>query len=257
MTRHAPDRNQNERLRRLRGTAHVAAMAAPSQAFPSDVPPEAGLGGEGRLDRRTLLIRGLALLGALPAASLVSACGGGDGMMSRRMPDWMMSGEQMMGPEMMEDMRVIRELLRSHDRISRDVEDISDGIRSRTTSRDREVAELIRTHVGQMKTRVEEGDPIRQMDPLFREIFEHHAKIEMDVKPIKGGLVVVETSSDPQVELLIRQHAHRAVSEFVAEGMARAMRPTPLPRGYRKYSAGGETADGYQARPRTRPAALR
>jgi hypothetical protein len=32
--------------------------------------------------------------------------------------------------------------------------------------------------------------------------------------------------------LLIRQHAHRAVSEFVAEGMARAMEPTPLPPGY-------------------------
>lgn len=67
---------------------------------------------------------------------------------------------------------------------------------------------------------------------MFREIFEHHDKIEIEVDRIAGGVLVVETSVNPQVELLIRQHAHRAVSEFVAEGMARAMQPTPLPPGY-------------------------
>jgi hypothetical protein len=84
-----------------------------------------------------------------------------------------------------------------------------------------------------MKNRIERGDPIRLMDPVFREIFEHHTEIAIDVEAIPGGVLVVETSANPQVELLIRQHAHRAVSEFVAQGMARAMRPTPLPSGYR------------------------
>jgi hypothetical protein len=36
----------------------------------------------------------------------------------------------------------------------------------------------------------------------------------------------------PENQLLIRQHAHRAVSEFVDQGMPRAMRPTPLPQSY-------------------------
>jgi quercetin dioxygenase-like cupin family protein len=40
---------------------------------------------------------------------------------------------------------------------------------------------------------------------------------------------VVETSDDPEVVALIRQHAHRAVSEFVERGMDRAHEPTPLP----------------------------
>lgn len=53
----------------------------------------------------------------------------------------------------------------------------------------------------------------------------------MEVDSISGGVLVVETSPDPQVEPLIRQHARRAVSEFVAQGMERAMRPTPLPPG--------------------------
>lgn len=85
-----------------------------------------------------------------------------------------------------------------------------------------EVAELIRTHVWQMRDRLEEGNPIRVMDPVFREIFEHHEAVGMDVEETRDGVVVVETSADPRVELLIRQHADRAVSEFVAEGMARA-----------------------------------
>jgi hypothetical protein len=194
-----------------------------------------------RLDRRRLLTRTLALVvGAVPAGSLLAACGdgdgmmgeGGDSMMGKQMPDWMMSGEGMMGAGMMEDMRVIHQLLTKHDRISREVDDTAAGIRARTTSDDAGIAELIATHVGQMKVRVEEGEAIRHMDPLFREIFEHHDEIEMDVTPIQGGVLVVETSANPQVELLIRQHAHRAVSEFVAEGMARAMEPTPLPEGF-------------------------
>jgi hypothetical protein len=155
-------------------------------------------------------------------------------MMDRRMPDWMMSGGGMMDAGMMEDMRIIHQLLQGHDRIRRHVEDVATGIRARTTSGDAEIAELIRLHVSQMKARVERGDPIRLMDPVFREIFEHHGEVAIDVEPTPGGVLVVETSTNPQVELLIRQHAHRAVSEFVAEGMARAMRPTPLPSGYRQ-----------------------
>lgn len=69
------------------------------------------------------------------------------------------------------------------------------------------------------------------MDPLFREIFQHHEKIEMQVEDVPGGVRVRETSDVPQVGALIRQHARRAVSEFVDRGMERAMRPTPLPPG--------------------------
>lgn len=194
-------------------------------------------GAHTKLDRRGFLAGGAALAcGATPLASLLAACGGGgdDGMMGRRAsPEWMMGGDRMMDAAMREHMSVIHELLMRHDEIRRQVEDIPSGIRSRTTGREAELGQLIRTHVLQMKARVEQGDVIRRMDPVFREIFEHHTEIEMEVTSISGGVLVVETSPDPQVRLLIRQHAHRAVSEFVAEGMARARRPTPLPRGYR------------------------
>ena len=83
-----------------------------------------------------------------------------------------------------------------------------------------------------MKQRMEEGRPIRHMDPVFRELFRHHEKVRIEIEEVPGGVRVLETSEDPQVTLLIRQHARRAVSEFVERGMRRAMQPTPLPDGY-------------------------
>jgi uncharacterized protein YdcH (DUF465 family) len=142
-----------------------------------------------------------------------------------------MMGEGM-GPEMMRDMRAIHGLLTQHERIHREVEDIPGGVRTLTTSEDPQVASLIRTHVWQMKERMEKGQPIRRMDPVFRELFEHHEKVHMEIEEVPGGVRVTETSEDPQVVKLIRQHAHRAVSEFVEQGMPRAMQPTPLPEGY-------------------------
>jgi hypothetical protein len=188
------------------------------------------------VSRRGFLRRAFALVAsAPPVAALLSACGGmgeemGTGMMEEGMPGWMMS--RGMDAELMRDMRVIHELLVDHERVERQVDDIPGGIRALTRSDDDELAGRIQTHVRQMQARLARGDSIREMDPLFREIFEHHDAIEMQIENVPGGVRVTETSSDPQVALLIRQHARRAVSEFVAEGMTRAMRPTPLPPGY-------------------------
>lgn len=188
------------------------------------------------LDRRTVLRR-LATLGLI-ATPLGGGCGDNDAgmpMMGDRsgppMPGWMMS-DDMMDDAMMADMRVIHDLLTDHDKIRRSVQDVDGGIRSVTTSSDAPLARLIRTHVQAMRARLETNRPIRHGDPLFAEIFQHHAAITIAATDLPDGVQVTETSADPQVQLLIRQHARRAVSEFVASGMARAMQPTPLPDGY-------------------------
>lgn len=157
----------------------------------------------------------------------------GDMPMMRDMPNGMMSDKGMMGSGMMRDMRSIHGLLTSHQRIERRVEDIPEGVRTITTSSDPEVAKLIRTHVRQMKARYARGQPIRMMDPVFRELFRNRHKASLEFKDIPGGIRMTHTSHDPQVVLLIRQHARRFVSEAAQEGMGRAMRPTPLPEGYR------------------------
>ena len=156
-----------------------------------------------------------------------------DNRMMSGMPNWMMGGG-MMDENMMRDMGPIHGLLTQHEKVHRTVEEIPGGVRTVTTSEDPQVTDLIRTHVREMKERIEKGQPIRQMDPLFREIFRHHEKIRLEIEDVPGGVRATETSDDPQVTLLIRQHATRAVSEFVQGGMNRAMQGTPLPEGYKE-----------------------
>jgi uncharacterized protein YdcH (DUF465 family) len=155
-----------------------------------------------------------------------------DGMMSEEIRKAMMS--KGMGPEMMEDMMAIRKLLMQHEKINRRVENLENGVKTWTTSDDPEIAAAIQKHVRQMKERMKENKPIRQMDPVFHEIFDNADKIELEFEDIENGIVVVETSEDAQVVKLIQQHANQAVSEFVVQGMKRAMRPTPLPEGYKE-----------------------
>ena len=124
------------------------------------------------------------------------------------------------------------QLLERHKSVRRTVKDIPGGVETVTTSDDPEVADLIRSHVNQMKQRLDNGEPIHAFDPLFQEVFKRHKDIELSVEAIAGGVRVRETSDDAQVVKLIRQHATRAVSEFAQHGPARASVPTPLPEGY-------------------------
>lgn len=156
-----------------------------------------------------------------------------------------MMGKGMMGKGMMRDMMPIHSLLMNHDQISRTVKDMPDGVLTVTTSQDPEIAATICTHVREMEERLVKDEPIRQGDPLFRQIFRqiflHHSEITLKIQDVPGGVRVRETSKNPQVTLLIQQHAHRAISEFVRYGMPRAMQPTPLPKGYHATgSKGGE-----------------
>jgi len=144
-----------------------------------------------------------------------------------------MMGGGMMGASTAE-MRVIRELLGNPGRIERTVRDVPGGVLAITTSDDPRVAQLLRSHVRQMRASYERDEPIRTMDPLFRELFLNRERINLQVEDILGGVRVLHTSDDPQVVALIRQHAHHFVSEAAEQGMARAMRPTPLPQGYRR-----------------------
>jgi len=187
------------------------------------------------MDRRTLL-KHLAALGLLTSTgTMLSGCDrdGEMPMMGGSSSGDPMMNDGMMDPSMMGDMATIHELLANHAKIRRSVDDIDGGIRSATTSDDPHLAALIAGHVAGMRARLADNRPIRQGDPLFREIFKHHADITISVEQIPGGVQVTETSANPQVQLLIRQHARAAVSQFVQSGMSRAMQPTPLPDGYR------------------------
>ena len=135
----------------------------------------------------------------------------------------------------------IHTLLDRHASIERHVEDIDGGVETITTSTDADTVATIRQHVRQMQDRLASGHGMRHWDPLFVELFRRHDDIRMEILDVPGGVRVRETSDDPQVALLIREHA-RAVNGFVSDGCERAHRATPLPEGY--ASAGNPARAG-------------
>ena len=123
---------------------------------------------------------------------------------------------------------VFHSLLKNHHKIERSVDIIKNGVRTKTTSSDADIAKFIKRHVDQMKGLIENGRRIRNWDPLFSAIFDHYELIEMKINEISHGVEVVETSNDPFVAKLIVEHA-KVVSLFVKHGFEEAHRSHPLP----------------------------
>ena len=122
-------------------------------------------------------------------------------------------------------------LLKNHDKIDFTVKIIPGGVQTTNTSPDPVVAAAIQQHAADMKQRNEEGINVRPLDPLFQELIRRHAEIVVKLKNIPNGVIEWETSTNPQVTLLIRAHT-KTVTEFVKYGLPRAQQPSPLPKGY-------------------------
>ena len=127
-----------------------------------------------------------------------------------------------------EDRNDFHFLLSHHEKISRNVTQLTDGVATLTESEIPEIADRIKKHVKWMKYRVEETKPIRMRDPLFVELFRNTDKIKMKVVETKKGVRVTETSDDPYVAKLIKAHA-KAVSGFVKVGFAEARKNHAVP----------------------------
>ena len=121
----------------------------------------------------------------------------------------------------MAQMRDIHELFANHDRMTRTVTNLADGIRTVTESNDPQVAKLITDHVAssrkQVDTGIDPGLPIES--PALRAIYANYDKIVTTVEATEKGVVVVQTSTDPQVVAALQQHAAE-VTEFINDGMA-------------------------------------
>ncbi|MGV6813220.1 MAG: hypothetical protein ACWA47_13305 [Brevirhabdus sp.] len=129
------------------------------------------------------------------------------------------------------DQAVFHELLARHDKITRDLSYLPDGISARTVSSDPEIVSLLHDHVVQMHRRMGEGFGLRKWDPAFVEIFAQADKVQMDLKLIPEGVEVIETSADPNVVKLIQAHG-RGINGFVEQGGTAASQATPLPEDY-------------------------
>jgi hypothetical protein len=123
------------------------------------------------------------------------------------------------------DVGAIHELLANHDRITRTVTNLPNGIKTLTESADPEIAKTIKEHVENMGKLVQSGkDPgLPMATATVRALFENYDKIKTTYEITSTGVVVTQTSSDAHTVALLQQHAAE-VTGLVKEGMVAAHR---------------------------------
>lgn len=104
--------------------------------------------------------------------------------------------------------------------IDRRVENLPNGIRTVTYSADEDVMATLVSHVTGMINRVEEGrDPqIFIQSPTLDVFFEKGDAIETEIDITEEGIVVTQTSSDPELVEALQVHAGE-VSAMADRGM--------------------------------------
>ncbi len=112
-------------------------------------------------------------------------------------------------------------MFRNFDKIERTVENLPNGIRTNTFSDDPEIQAVLISHVAGMIGRVEEGrDPqVFIQSPTLDILFERGDRIETELEVTDNGIVVTQTSDDPEVVAALQTHAGE-VTDMADRGMA-------------------------------------
>ncbi|MDQ2706501.1 MAG: hypothetical protein M3Z25_02185 [Actinomycetota bacterium] len=132
------------------------------------------------------------------------------------------SGLGMMGSATQADMASYMDMFNRHTEIRRTVEEIPGGVRTTTESDSPDLATQLQAHVSSMYAHLDQRAEVRCMSAslptLFRQAGDYHRQLSFTPR----GIVAVETSDDPDIARLIRQHAGE-VTGFVREGMPAMM----------------------------------
>ena len=161
---------------------------------------------------------------AASAALAVAAFAHSEGMQPEMMRGMMMPGmagsmAAMHGdPQFQADMRLVHEMLASHDKIKRTVANLPDGIRTVTESDDAQTAQYLKAHVASMEKRLAEGRIFNLFSPTLPILFEKKDRIKTLVEPTAKGVIVTQTSADAEVVRALQAHALE-VSELARDGM--------------------------------------
>lgn len=119
-----------------------------------------------------------------------------------------------------EESEELRQMFKNFTSLSRTVEHLPNGIRTRTLAADPELAGVLQSHVIGMIDRVDEGrDPqIMIQSPTLDIFFAKGGEIETTIDVIEGGIEVVQTSANPEIVAALQTHADE-VTGMVERGM--------------------------------------
>lgn len=114
----------------------------------------------------------------------------------------------------------MRTLFQQHPSITREVTHIENGIVTKTLSNYPKVTEALVNHVAEMITRVEQGDnpEIPIQSPTLTLLFEQGMTIETEIEIVDTGVIVTQTSSNPDVIAALQKHADE-VTDLAQRGM--------------------------------------
>jgi hypothetical protein len=106
------------------------------------------------------------------------------------------------------------------DTISREVTNLPNGIRTVTRSTDESVMAVLVSHIIGMIDRVERGDDpqIFIQSPTLDILFLNGAEMQSQIDVTDEGIVVVRTSTDPDVVAALHIHAAE-ISDMADRGM--------------------------------------
>lgn len=134
-----------------------------------------------------------------------------------------MAGGMQQDNESAADMRLVHEMIASHDKIKRTVTNLPNGIRTETASADPAVAQAIKAHVASMEGRLADGRVFNLFSPTLPVLFANKDKIRTQVQTTAQGTIVTQISDDPVVVTALQAHAVE-VSELARDGMIAMMR---------------------------------
>ena len=114
----------------------------------------------------------------------------------------------------------LAQMFRNFRHITREVENLPNGIRARTHAEHEGLMAVIASHVTGMIARVEEGrDPrIRIQSPTLDIIFERRDSITTEIEMTDKGIIVTQTSDDAELVEALQVHAAE-VTAMVDRGM--------------------------------------
>ncbi|MEV8467056.1 hypothetical protein AB0T83_09720 [Fluviibacterium sp. DFM31] len=166
-------------------------------------------------------LAGLTLM-AVPAAAQM---GQGGHMMQHHGADGTGHDMRLM-PGLRGDNATLREsaelqvLFHHFDALSREVDNLPDGIRTVTRASDPMVAEALISHVVGMIGRVDAGDDpqIYIQSPTLDIFFLRGDSITSTIETTEDGVVVIQTSANPEVVAALQTHAGE-VTRMAEEGM--------------------------------------
>lgn len=190
-----------------------------SRRAPRSAHPRMNVNGAGASDRRSAL-RALGALGLLGAGALLGWCRNPAGHLRGSAEIQLADNGMMDGANIGQYMQMFAR----HNEIRRTVTDIPGGVRATTESTSPDLTAQLQAHVSDVYSRLDRGIPVMgvatsaTLPTLVRNAANYRRRLALT----PNGISIEETSDDPALTQVIRDHA-REVSGFVADGMRAAM----------------------------------